>query len=172
MTQDPEIDAMGKLAAALDGLDDDQVARVIGWAAKRFGAPELLTPGVSAAGRGDGAEMAAFDDFAELYDAADPKGEQNKALVSSYWYQAMQGSTELQAQVLNDALKDMGHGIGNITKVMDRLQSKKPALVRQVKKSGKSKQARKSYRLTGAGVKVVEAMLEGGALSNREGELD
>jgi hypothetical protein len=37
----------------------------------------------------------------------------------------------------------------------------KPALVLQLKKAGKSRQARKTYKVTVAGVKAVEAMLRG-----------
>jgi hypothetical protein len=37
MKRDPEVEAMGKLAEALDGLDAEQQARVLRWAADRYG---------------------------------------------------------------------------------------------------------------------------------------
>ncbi len=49
----------------------------------------------------------------------------------------------------------MGHGVGNITTALTNAQKHKPALVRQTSKSGKSRQARKTYKLTTAGVKYV-----------------
>ena len=171
MTQDPEIDAMAKVSAALTDLDDKQQTRVVTWAAQRFGlAPAPPPPGPSSSGSDSaGRRDDAFTDFAQLYDAADPTGEQNRTLVSSYWFQVVQGAAEIDAQTVHNALKDMGGEIANITKVMGRLQAKKPAFVRQVRKSGKAKQARKMYRLTGAGIKAVEAMLKTDARSDSDG---
>jgi hypothetical protein len=55
----------------------------------------------------------------------------------------------------------LGHGLINITAALDDLREAKPALVLQVGKSGKSRQARKTYKLTIAGIKSVEEMIGG-----------
>jgi hypothetical protein len=58
-------------------------------------------------------------------------------------------------------LKNLGQGLANITNAIDGLRNQKPALVLQLKKSGKSQQARKTYKLTVAGIKAVEVMIDG-----------
>jgi len=60
-------------------------------------------------------------------------------------------------------LKNLGHGIGNVTRACSALIAEKPALLMQVKKAGSTKQARKQYRLTTAGIQRVREMLAGRA---------
>jgi DNA-binding PadR family transcriptional regulator len=66
---------------------------------------------------------------------------------------------ELEGFTLNKELKNLGHGVSNITSALDTLMSRKPALVIQTKKSGTSKQARKKYKLTLEGLRAVERMV-------------
>jgi len=153
-----EIDTMQALAKALDALDDEGARlRVITWAASKY-APSV---GV-AKGKGGGEEAPGedFADFPSLFDATDPKTDANKALVAAYWHQTSQGQSDLDSLTLNTALKNMGHGVGNITDALTGQMKKKPALILQVGKSGKAKQGRKKYRVTSAGVKAVQAMIK------------
>jgi DNA-binding PadR family transcriptional regulator len=53
----------------------------------------------------------------------------------------------------------MGYTVSNITRAFDSLMLQDPKYVIQVKKSGTSRQARKLYKLTHAGVKRVGEML-------------
>jgi hypothetical protein len=46
--------------------------------------------------------------------------------------------------------------------LLGALQGRKPALVRQVAKSGRTRQARKKYKLTTAGISAVRAMIARG----------
>ena len=55
-------------------------------------------------------------------------------------------------------LKNLGHGIPNVTKALDSLKGQSPALALQLKKAGTSQQARKTYKITVAGIKQIEAM--------------
>jgi translation elongation factor EF-Ts len=55
----------------------------------------------------------------------------------------------------------MGHHVSNITDAMNELQRQKPQLAVQLRKSGTSKQARKTYRITTEGVKAAEIMIRG-----------
>jgi hypothetical protein len=177
-TEDLEIKAMGHIASSLESLDDDAKMRVIEWAAKRYGVKLAQTKGRTGSGlRGesgsDGNGENGIDSdrefavFADLFDAATPKTEPERALVGGYWFQEVEGQQDFAGQQVNDALKNAGHGIGNITVALGSLQSKKPALVRQVSKAGRSRQARKKYKLTTAGVSAVHLMMSGG---NEDGE--
>ena len=56
-----------------------------------------------------------YESLAELFHAAGPKTEKDKALVAAYWVQVCENQATFQSQSLNDQLKDLGHGIGNIT---------------------------------------------------------
>jgi DNA-binding PadR family transcriptional regulator len=67
--------------------------------------------------------------------------------------------TDVEAQRVNTELKQLGHGVSNITRAFDALKSQKPALIMQTRKEGTSKQARKKYKVTTEGKKAVERML-------------
>jgi hypothetical protein len=165
-----ELEAMKTIAAALEPLDAAARARALQWAISRFhssGAP--MTIGGLAPSNEPGSEperSGPFGSFAELFDAASPTTEKDKALVAAYWMQVCQGATSFPAQSLNDLLKDLGHRVGNITEALNQLKSERPALVLQLKKSGTSKQARKTYKLTSEGAKRVSAMTQELANSN------
>jgi hypothetical protein len=64
---------------------------------------------------------------------------------------------------VNKELKLLGEGVPNITMAVDALRSQKPALAVQLQKSGKTRQARKTYKLTVAGIKEVERMINQGS---------
>src|SRR5204862_6999499 len=100
-----------------------------------------------------------YQDFPTLFDAASPATEPEHAHVARYWIQVNQGKEDLHGQLLNDELKNMGHGIGNVTDALSSLIERRPALVIQTRKSGTSRQARKKYRLTTEGIRAVEQML-------------
>lgn len=159
---DPEITAMTGVTAALTPLDDDARRRVLRWAAERF---EVTVPKFRSTG--DDAEeevsgMAATSDyasFAELFENSTPRTTTDKALIAAYWFQVIQGSTGFQSQQLNNELKNLGHGLSNVTDSLGSAERAKPTLVMQVNKSGKSKQARKTYKLTLAGINYVKAMI-------------
>lgn len=104
---------------------------------------------------------AGYGTFAELFDAAGPTMEKDKALVAAYWMQVCENAPSFPAQPLNDLLKDLGHRIGNITEALTALKNERPALILQLKKSGSSRQARKIYKLTQEGARRVAAMTNG-----------
>jgi hypothetical protein len=167
MQSDPELKAMTSIAAALEGLDPDVTRRVLRWAGERYGVkiPMQEEPqggtAASSAGNGSGAE--AFSDIASLMDAANPKYGSDKALVATYWFQVLNREQNVTGQQVNDELKNLGLGLSNVTDSFNTLINRKPALAQQVQKAGRSKQARKRYRLTEAGVRRVRALLAGQA---------
>jgi hypothetical protein len=99
--------------------------------------------------------------FAELYDAAGPTTGGQMALVGGYWFQVCQRQEDFVAADVNNQLKDAGAKVANITVAFNGLIETTPRLALQVKKSGTSKQARKRYKLTTAGIREVERMISG-----------
>lgn len=173
---DPEIAAMSAVFEALSQLDEVQRRRVIQWVSSRYDIdPKALKrtpkPDNNADDEADDDEIYETPDvtdngwehFADLFSAADPKTEAYKLLVAAYWAHVVQGQTSFGSFSLNKDLKDLGHGATHTATSMDRLVKERPQLVLQLKKSGKSQQARKIYKLTDAGKKAVEHMIANGA---------
>lgn len=152
---DKEIEALSKVASALEGLDEEAIRRVLSWASARHNVI------VKASGGKPAIEPAndEFATFADFYDAANPETENDKVLVAGYWLQELQQGEDWDSQSVNDLLKNLGHTISNITRTLDRVQSEKPRLAMQTLKTGKSKQARKRFKLTVEGIKRVKKML-------------
>ena len=82
-------------------------------------------------------------------------------MVAAYHFLKHDGLEEVDSFRLNAALTHLGHRVGNITRALTSLIEEKPALVVQTRKEGKTKQARKKYKLTFEGVRKVERMLTG-----------
>ena len=183
---DTELEAMAAISGALGALDEDQQSRVLRWAAERFGVtlPDGGKPtrsnrrGERVAADDEGerdsegddengqdAEDASasagggFEHFAELYDSCSPSTTSEKALVGAYWVQELGGKGTWTAFEVNKLLKDLGHGDTKIARTLGNLISEKPAKVLQIRKSGKTRQARKTYKLTAEGIKSAKAML-------------
>lgn len=169
-----EAKAVMSVVQALEGLDAAAVTRVLDWAVKRYAAPTVAkvsprsgTAGVPfPAGVGNDEHR---DDLAALYEAVSPATEWESVLVAAYWHQIAQGAEHLDSQSLNAGLKNLGHGVGNVTRACSALIRQKPALMMQVRKAGSTKQARKQYRLTSAGVQRIREMLATGATRDRAG---
>lgn len=173
---DPEIEAMSSVATALADLDEDQQGRVLRWAAERYGV--TLGKGRALAGAGgagsdfDGDEDVTDDEikdeapvyehFAELFAAAQPTKNEDKALVAAYWVQAIQGQDQWASRTLNNELKNLGHPIANITDALSGNMRKKPQRIIQLRKSGSSRQATKTYKVTHEGLVYVQGMLSRG----------
>ena len=168
---DPEIEAMAAVAAAISGLGEDARLRVLKWSWDRF-LPEMVAPSddvshdvpdASDPPRGGGSSVdqrePAF--FAELFADADPKSEADKALVAAYWLQRIQGKASWQAAEAQRELKDLGYAIKNISDAFTANIRKRPQLVIQLQKSGSSRQARKTYKVTQAGIDYVDRMRRG-----------
>lgn len=165
---DKQLGAMKKVVDALNGLDEADLRVVLGFISMRYGglklppSPAAVGGGVGGtAGNGNGAHTAgnAYATFPDLYHAANPETEADKALVAGYWTQVCQGNETFDSFTANSALKDMGYTVSNITRAFDFLMAQDPKYVMQTKKSGSSRQARKAFKLTQAGLKRVAEML-------------
>jgi hypothetical protein len=180
---DPEIQAMSTIADALSTLDQQAITRVLKWASERYavelavrahtesdkrhaeqsgGSAQPTPPDpTSFTAPSSAPAPATFNDFHELFDAANPSTSMDKALVAGYWFQVSKTQDDLDGFQLNKELKNLGHPSSNITRDLDHLINKTPRLAMQVRKDGSTKQARKKYKLTREGIKAVERMLSG-----------
>jgi len=172
MLDDPEIKAMQTIASTLTTLDEASQGRVIEWVARRFGVVVRATYGagfLTTAGASAGSgQVSDFADFADLLGATNPRTDVERALVGGYWFQAVKASTSFNAQDVNTQLKNAGQGVRNITDALAALISRRPQLVLQVAKTGRTRQARKTYKLTTAGIMTVRQMIQRAA--NGDGE--
>lgn len=178
---DKELEVMMALskAMAMFGEEDGQaIQRVLTWLNSKHGfvGAKAGMPGATAhpagAAAGSPSEKRTYATAADLYDAVAPELEYEKALTIGYWFQVCNAQENFTAQDVNGTLKHMGHGVGNITDAFNTAKNRKPALVMQTQKSGTSKQARKMYKLTTAGVRWVENRLAGGGADPTTGKED
>ena len=158
-----ELEAMKTVAEALASLETSARARVLRWATDRFGdnAARLPSPAPIPTEREEqpvGAELAEYSDLADLFSAAAPRTDALKVLVAAYWLQVAEGRTDVDSFSANQKLKDLGHGVSNVTRAFDSLISQRPQPVVQTRKSGPSRQARKKYKLTAVGKQRIEEM--------------
>ena len=170
MSEDPEVKAMTDVFTSLTGLEREAQERVLRWVTSKLGI--VTDQGTSrkiiqrSRNGGDSEDARPekerqFEHFVDLFDVTEPGTEAERALVGGYWFQVELGGPSFNAQQVNNVLKDVGHGIGNITVAFSDLQDRSPALVRQMSKSGKTKQARKTYKLTANGIRAVESLIAG-----------
>lgn len=106
-------------------------------------------------------DITTFLTFADLFDRTDPTTLPAKALIAGYWLQVCKAGEKFTAHMANKELTNLGHRIPNITSALDSLKGSKPALVLQLGKSGSSKQARKTYKLSTSGEKEVRRLIDG-----------
>ncbi len=168
---DPEIEAMGKLAEAMEALSPDARSRVLRWATDKYEVAVKMgevRPNTSTISSNDEPiesidsgeeEVQQHETFAEFFSEASPSTPAEMILVAGYWHQVILGQPDVTSAALNKDLKDLGHGITNPNQKFDTLLGTKPQLAIQLKKSGASKQARKKYKITRAGIEKVKSML-------------
>ena len=157
---------------ALEPLNDEARTRVLTYIASLLGIGALDVAGRSAPKENDFDEEeedadeatkqeSTFPSIADLYAAASPKKNGEKALVAGYWLQVCQGARSFSGAAANKELTHLGHKLANITDAIDSMKSHKPMLMLQIKKSGSSRQARKLYKVSHAGIKRIEEMTGG-----------
>jgi hypothetical protein len=160
----PEIEAMSKVDEALVALDDAARARVLRWAGEKHGV--TLAP---AKGRvkedGELGEITAdeYPELGDLFSAAAPRTADDRALVVGFWFQVIQENGTITGHQVNTELKNLGHGVRDVTAVFSSLIGTSPQLVIQTRKAGSSRQARKQYKLTKAGINRVHTLVAGSA---------
>ncbi len=170
--EDKEILAMQTVFKALEQLDAESHQRIFEYIAARLGLSSVVgtrSSSLATAQENGGQTILEensprereFETLAELHEAANPQSDKDRVLVAAYWLQICGGAESFVSYDVNKALKDLGHGLSNVTGAFDSLKRLKPALVLQLKKAGKSRQARKIYKVTEPGVAAVTAMIDG-----------
>ena len=117
-SQDPEVAAMAALNSALKGLEPEARKRVLAWASQRFGNDPTASVMAQPEARpvvGDHADLPA------LYANAAPETEPERTLVGAYWFQVKMKQPDFDSQSVNTELKQMGHGVSNITRALDEI---------------------------------------------------
>ena len=158
-----ELEAMKKVAEALESLGPEARIRVLNWAADLYSVREVMQRSkvvldeVETVDSGDSEEQA-FETIGDLFARTQPGSDAEKALVAGYWLQVGLGNAGFGTQEVNRELKHLGYGVSNITRAFETLKKTRPQQVIQLKKAGSTKQARKTFKLTEAGIRVVEAM--------------
>lgn len=165
-----EFDVFKAVHDALEPLDDEARSRVVQSVVTllAINAPISIGPETGIAeeddvvAAGEAAEGASiYSDFAELHATTNPSTNAESALVAGYWLQVCQKNENFTAQSVNRELTHLGHKIINVTQALNALKSAKPQLALQLRKSGSSQQARKTYKLSQAGVTRVREMIGG-----------
>jgi hypothetical protein len=156
-----ELEAMKMVNGALSGLEPEAQARVLRWAGDKFKVKVVTNkPGtVQGDFSASTTEPQEFADLPSLFSAASPSTESECALVVGYWHQIVGNQPDFDAQQINSELKNLGRGVGNITRAFEACMGATPQLVIQTRKSGTSRQARKRYKLTNAGLMRVNEII-------------
>ena len=158
---DPEVAAMAALSEALDPLSDEVRVRVLAWARSRY-AP-AIGPAMSAAeptpARVSG--LAGYTTLAEFVAACGADTDSGRVLATATFVTQRNAADSFTAAEIQSELKHLGYGVGNITRVIDGLSGQRPQLVVQLKKQGNTRQARKVYKVTEAGIQETQRMLAG-----------
>jgi hypothetical protein len=170
MSEDPELEAMAKTHALLEPLSEEARARVLAWVVSRLKISQSASANVPLAPVTENGPSLSqnetappgehFSTFGELFDAAQPKTQAENVLIASYWLQFIRQIPDLTGHAINVELKHIGHEASNVTVSFSDLIKRRPALALQIRKSGKSQQSRKKYKLTEAGIKAVQARLD------------
>lgn len=163
---DRELQAMERISTALSELESPEVRRVLQWALDRFDVTNIPAPILEQVPESESEGMSTpdvsspdrFEHLADLMDATQARTGVEKALVAGYWYQVILGQPDFTGYQINSQLKNLGHGLTNVTAALDKHIRRKPALVLQLAK-GKAKMSHKKYKLTHAGVRRVEEMM-------------
>lgn len=167
--KDYELNAMQAIAKVLSPLEPKARRRIMAWVNDKFEMEQLPAPRPpkSEASTGTAGDTQIQDtapqDVARLFDRAAPRTDAEKVLVVAYWMQEINHEGGVMATRVNKVLGQLGHAVSHINEVFTRLMKQKPALVIQTRKSGKAKQARRTFMVTAEGVKTAKSMLTGQA---------
>jgi hypothetical protein len=165
MILDPEIEAMNEICTALKNLDDDAKERVIRWVIDKFSFDLIKhevdsSLKIKAKGFSQNLEIKSFKSVADIFTKACPKNDIEKVLIVSAYLQETKLGSELTGREINARLNLLGHGVRNITSTIGALINRKPQLMIQTRKEGKTKQAQKKYKVTSEGLASAKEMLK------------
>jgi hypothetical protein len=180
MIIDPEIEAISKCHELIKVLDNEAKMRVIKWLVDKFELTSDLQKGAFSSktnnyedvhpeellllpdkhkSNNSNSSIADFETVADFFSHVHPSTDHEKALVVAAYLQEKNRLDDLTGGEIQKELKHLGHGVANITTSIGVLEKKKPKLMIQTRKEGKSKQARKKYKVTMEGFNSVKEMM-------------
>jgi hypothetical protein len=163
---DPELHALSAIQSLLSELPEASQGRIVTWIMSRFGGLGIVRAPMKVGEVNQVVDsQREFPDLASLFVAARPSTGSEKALTVAYWLQECMRHDEWEGFAINTELKHLGHGLKNVTDALNSLIEHKPQLVVQLRKSGKTKQARKRYKLTAEGIRKTRLMVSAGSES-------
>jgi len=159
-----DLRAFEAVLETLEPLTQDERVRVLRWTIEKLGLDgvgtalasalkrdlKTVNPVTAAFVRNPGG----FQTIGEFVAAANPRTDVDRVLCAALYLQELGAEPltgSLTGKQINDELKHLGHGVKNITDCINTLKARKPQHMIQTKKSGKSRQAWKEYRVTSAG---------------------
>jgi hypothetical protein len=143
---------MTRVHCALKDLDEHAKQRVLDWARDKFSLKGANT-------KGGGADVMSFESVADIFAKANHKSDPEKVLIVGAYLQGKNPTGELTGRQINKELKNLGHGVGNITNAITLLIQRRPSLMIQTRKEGKSKQAQKKYKVTTEGLTAAKKLI-------------
>jgi hypothetical protein len=173
-----DLKALETILKTLEPLSADERERVLRWASEKLGIQQAV---LGRAGSGAVKKTAAIDvafekhpggfqNVGEFLAAASPASDADRVLCVAVYLQDFSESpdaTTLSGKQINDELKNLGHGVKNITDSINTLKSRKPQHMIQTRKAGRAKQAWKEYRVTRAGVEHAYRLISEGNGENQ-----
>jgi len=188
---DPEIEAIAKCHDLFKVLENDSKIRVIQWLISKFELnpspsawsktheqPKNQThEALKTLPNTNGEEVNAdevviippdnktldcYETIAECFADASPNNDWEKALVVAAYLQVKNNLTDIASFDVNKELKNLGHASSNITLAFASSIDRKPQFMLQLRKDGKSQQAKKKYKVSAEGIKHVNSMLQEG----------
>jgi len=164
MDFEPEIKALNDIYTILNNMDHEARRRALLWINERF-ASDLKRNMASQAIKsqqglpGAAFEIKSFKSIVEIFSKARPKNDAEKVLIVASYLQENKPVEELTAREINMRLNFLGHSVRNITSTIGTLIKKRPQLMIQTRKEGKTRQAQKRYRVTAEGFAAVAGMI-------------
>jgi hypothetical protein len=165
MDLNPEIKSMSIVHDALKDLTDEEKARVVEWAIGKFSIGVSQKKQINrtiddvTAPVTNGGSLSVFGSVADLFAKANLKSEADRVLVAAAYLQEVKGASDLTGREINKELHNLGHAVGNITNAVSSLIDRKPQLMIQTRKDGKTQQAKKKYKVTVEGFSAVKKLI-------------
>jgi hypothetical protein len=158
-----DLKALEVILKTLEPLPAEERERVLRWACEKLaiqiaGNAQRKIAAIDAAFE---KHQGGFENIGEFVAAASPDSDADRVLCAAVYLQDFSEDRDatLSGKQINDELKNLGHGVKNITDSINTLKLRKPQHMLQTKKAGKSKQAWKEYRVTRAGVEYAYRLI-------------
>lgn len=164
MDLEPEIKIMNEIYRSLKNLDENARQRIIKWIIDKYSLDLIKHDDVDFIKTKENIftpqfEIKSFKSVADIFSKAHPKNDIEKVLIVSAYLQENKLGSELTGREINRGLNLLGHGVRNITSAIGSLINRKPQLMIQTRKEGKTKQAQKKYKVTTEGLALATKMI-------------